>query len=154
MVLLTSLGGKIDQNKLAQRFGRPRGFWSLAHSDNVAGDLNWRENEPPRKPPPAENQRRKCAAQLGPGCAGAARDLSGRCPSRQDNGGPDAIDLVNVNWAKPSAFRAVAAKNFLRLLVHQVRGNLLSKLHNLGVSEALVITETLSTGGNTPDEDH
>jgi hypothetical protein len=60
---------------------------------------------------------------------------------------------VNVNWAKPSAFRAVASKDFLRLLVYQVRWNLLSKLHNLGVSEALVITETLITRGNTPDED-
>ena len=80
---------------------------AAAHADDVPGDLQGRENNAPRKSPPAEEEREYEAAELAFARATPTHDDRKVAPPGEDGRGPDAIDAMHVHRAGTAAFRAL-----------------------------------------------
>ena len=147
------LRAKVDQNKFPQVFRWTRGVRSPAHADDVSGDLDGRENESPRKTPPAEEKGECNPAELPLDGAGMTTDLRLGRPSGQNQSRPDLMNFVNVNRADTPAFGAVATPDFLDFAFQYVVGNIFGDAQDVSVPGAFIVAEALVAGADTANDD-
>lgn len=134
---------KVDQDQFPQIFRWARGVRSSTHANDVSGDLDRRENESPRKSPPAEKKRKGRAAELPFDAAGMTTDLRLGRPSGQNQSRPDLVNFVDINRAKSTAFGTIPTPDFLDFTFQHIGWNVFGDAQDVGVLGAFVVAETL-----------
>ena len=126
---------------------------SAAHADDVPRDLHGRENESPRKSPPAEDEREGRAAELSFDGAGMATDLRLGRPSSEDKSGPNLINFVDINRSKPTTLGTIAAPDFFNFAVEHVGRDVFGDAQDISVLAAFVIAEALVAHAHAAHDD-
>src|SRR5215210_905220 len=75
LILRHHLGRNVEPHVLVEQGGRPGRVRRGREGIEISADLDWREEEPPGEPPPAENRRECRVAELRLDPAPPARDL-------------------------------------------------------------------------------
>lgn len=156
--VLRRLSGRMRRHTQSGELGKLRRWLRIIRAADqtydVSQDLQWREDEAPRKAPPAEQHRETEVGELTLSRTRPTRE--GRCaaPPRQQNGRPHPVADVDVDGTPPTAFRAGPSMESPDLLADDIIGYLQRcRREAASISAALVAVTSFRIAKATKEDE-
>lgn len=151
--LILQSAGQLQVDHFAQLSGRLERIWRGNYSAEVPKNLDRSHDQPPRKSPPAECSGPKQAANLTLDPAATAADFGRASPPGHHERRRRAVRRMHVNWPFAATGWALPLMDLNKLLLRDLRWDLINQRHQDSFGLALLVAEDEVTASCSAPED-